>query len=323
MPAPSPFAIDRARHTTPIEARGRLSEAFMLLRATAGLILTLGAREHHGRRSDLLRAFLARLFNEGRRIALNNCSTVVVSHPKSGRTWLRYMLDHLGIHLTYSHQRPAVPPPAGWEGKKIIFLHRDPRDTAVSHWFALTKRRPGGYAGPLSDLLRDPELGLAGVIRFNLFWSGRVGRDGGLILSYEELHADTLDALRRAVAFIRGDPGREPVLREAVVAGRFDNMRAVELSGRGARLYGDVLEPGDQADPDSYKTRQGRIGEWRKHFTPSDAAFADKLLEDCDYFRRMDSPAGCVGGISRSAFSARTIASGGKPPADRDCSARS
>ena len=71
---------------------------------------------------------MARLFNEGRRIALSDRHAIVVSYPKSGRTWLRYMLDHLGIHLIYSHQRPAAQLPAGWEAKKIILLHRDPRD---------------------------------------------------------------------------------------------------------------------------------------------------------------------------------------------------
>ena len=284
-------ALVPPRRAASIGVTARLSAIFMLLRATGGLILTLGAPEHRGRRFALLRASVARLFNEGRRIALSDRDTIVVSHPKSGRTWLRYMLDHLGIHLTYTHQRPALPLLAGLESGKIIFLHRDPRDTAVSHWFALTKRRPGGYAGPLFELLRDPELGLASVIRFNLFWAERIGRGGGLVLSYEELHADTPGALRRAAAFVRGQPGPEAALREAVAAGRFENMRAIELSGRGARLYGDVLEPGDPADPDSYKTRQGEVGGWRRHFTRSDAAFADELLESCDYFRRMGLPA--------------------------------
>lgn len=269
----------------------RWSEIFMLVRATGALILKLGAREHRGRRLALLHTYLARLFNEGRRIALSAPDTIVVSFPKSGRTWLRYMLDHLGIHLTYSHQRPAAPLPHGWEGKKIILLHRDPRDTAVSHWFALTRRRPGGYSASLSELLRDPERGLAGVVRFNLFWKELIGREGGLILSYEVLHADTLDELRKAVAFVRGESGPESVLREAVNAGRFDNMRAIEVSGRGARLYGDVLEPADPADPDSYKTRQGQVGGWRRHFTRADAAFADDLFESFDYFGRMGLPA--------------------------------
>lgn len=273
-----------------MEKMGRLSETFMLLRATGAPILKLGAPEHRGRRIQLLNASVARLFHEGRRIALSNRDTVVVSHPKSGRTWLRYMLDQLGIHLIYTHQPPTLPLPSGWYRKKIIFLHRDPRDTTVSHWFALTKRGPG-YRAPLPELLRDPVIGLAGVVRFNLFWSELLRRHDGLILSYEAFHADTLGELRRAVAFVRGRPTPESALREAVAAGRFDNMRAVEMSGRGARLYGNVLEPGDPADPESYKTREGRVGGWRRHFTRADAAFADDLLEGCDYFRRIDPPA--------------------------------
>jgi hypothetical protein len=258
----------------------------MLVRATGSSILKLGARRHRGKRMALLQASLSRLYHEGRRTALSDPDTVVVSYPKSGRTWLRYMLDQLGIHLTYSHQRPAAPLPAGWQGKRIIFLHRDPRDTSVSHWFALA-RRGSGYGGSLSELLRDPEHGLASVVRNNLFWRELLDRGSGLVLRYEALHADTQRELGRAVAFVRGDPGPEAALREAVAAGRFDNMHAIEVSGRGARLYGDVLEPGDPADPDSYKTREGRVGAWRKHFTRTDAAFADNLLGGCDYYRRM------------------------------------
>jgi len=271
---------------------GRLFDTADLLLRTASHIRRLGAPQHRGRRARELGLHLASLLAEGRRIALRNNSAVVLSWPKSGRTWLRYMLDQIGIHLEYSHRRESEPVPRSWSRKRIILLHRDPRDTTVSHWFAVT-RRGGGYRGTLSEFLRDPEAGLERAMRFNLYWKewlDRGGAGGGLTLSYEGLHADTAGELGRAVAFLRRPAVPEEMLRRAVAAGCFESMHAIEASGRGARLYGDVLTPGDPADPDSFKTREGRVGGWRRHFSPADAAFADALLERHDYFRRMRAP---------------------------------
>lgn len=269
----------------------RLPTLLDLVRGTASHIRRLGAPHHRGKRVERLCQHLAALFAEGRRVALRDTGAVVLSWPKSGRTWLRYMLDQLGIHLEYSHQRESGAFPAGWDRKRIILLHRDPRDTTVSHWFAVT-RRGGGYRGSLSDFLRDPEAGLERAMLFNLFWKERLdlgggGAGGGLTLSYEGLHADTAVELERAVAFLRGPAVPEEKLRRAVAAGRFENMHAVESSGLGARLYGDVLAPDDPADPESFKTREGRVGGWRRHFSPADAAFADALLARHDYLGRM------------------------------------
>lgn len=270
----------------------RLPALVDLVRGAASQIRRLGDPHHRGKRMERLGRHLAGLVAEGRRVVLRDTGTVVLSWPKSGRTWLRYMLDQLGIHLEYSHQREAEALPDGWDRKRIILLHRDPRDTTVSHWFAVT-RRGGGYRGTLSDFLRDPEAGLERAMRFNLHWKewlDRGGAGGALTLSYEGLHADTAGELGRAVAFLRGPAVPEEMLRRAVAAGRFENMHAVESSGRGARLYGDVLTPGDPADPDSFKTREGRVGGWRRHFSAADTAFADALLERHDYFRRMHAP---------------------------------
>jgi len=261
---------------------GRLSDLAYLLRGAASRIA--------GHRSGPLSVELRALLAEAKRVALRNGAAVVLSWPKSGRTWLRFMLDHLGIHLEYTHQRECAPLPRGWDRKRILLVHRDPRDTTVSHWFAAS-RRGGGYRGSLSDFLRDPESGLDRAMRFNLFWKERLDRAGnGLLLSYEALHADTGRELQRAVAFVRGEAVPEEALRRAVAAGRFENMRALEASGLGERLYGDALAPGDPADPDSFKTREGRIGGWRRHFSPADADFAEALLERHDYLRRMLGP---------------------------------
>ena len=58
---------------------------------------------------------------------LNSERGLMVSFPKSGRTWVRVMLDSVNCKLRYTHDGSDLP---------LLFLHRDPRDTAVSGFFS-------------------------------------------------------------------------------------------------------------------------------------------------------------------------------------------
>jgi hypothetical protein len=266
---------------------GRASETAYLLRHTARKVYELRQRDFRGRRLARFAALCSGAANELRRIALRDTGTVVVSYPKSGRTWLRFMLDTIGIHLRYDHHQGALVVPPEWYGKKLLFLHRDPRDTAVSYWFELTKRRPT-LAIALSELLREPSQGLERIVDYNLFWNAAVrSSDRGLVTSYEALQRDTEGELGRIVEFVKGGPADPAALRSAVAAGTFDRMRALEASGQGTALYGGPLDPQDPGDTDSYKTRRGVVGGWREAFSESDAEYAERLLEARDYFGRM------------------------------------
>ena len=65
----------------------------------------------------------------------------LVSFPKSGRTWVRVMLDRLDLPISYNHDgsqyalskdfRNLKPTQGNYQGERIVFLHRDPRDTAA------------------------------------------------------------------------------------------------------------------------------------------------------------------------------------------------
>jgi hypothetical protein len=259
---------------------------FLLLARTT--IYRIRRSGSHDDRGAEIRDALLHFAHQAKRIALRNRRFLVVSRPKSGRTWLRFMLDRLGVYLPYSHPDDRVPLPGEWKGRAILFLHRDPRDTLISSWFAQRKRHGGGSEA-LGDFLRDPEHGLERIVLYNLFWGEYAARSGGLVTSYEALQRDTAAELRRIVRFIRGAPPRETALAEAVKAGSFQEMRALEASGEGARLYGNALTPADYADFDSYKTRRGVVGDWRAHFGPDETARAGEILERHAYFRRMEA----------------------------------
>lgn len=229
-------------------------------------------------------AILAYAGHEGLRILRRRRGVLVLSRGKSGRTWLRFMLDQLGIHLAYTHFEDGPPP--DWTRNRIILLHRDPRDVLVSKWFAVQFRADQRDIG-LGELLEHPDRGLAAIADFNLRWAERIGEArGALILSYETMLADPAATLRRVLAWL-GDERSDEAIGRAVEAGRIDRMRALEASGEGARRYGLALAPGDPARPESFKTRRGGSGGWREHFTPEQALLAERLLAERNYAERM------------------------------------
>ena len=266
---------------------GRISDLGKLARDTVYRLRTRARGDFPTGRSQKHSVILERAGREAKRIALRNTGAIVVSVPKSGRTWLRFMLDRLGLHLEYQHPGGRLAVPDSWRGKKIVFLHRDPRDVLVSVWFH-EYRREGVSRGALSDFMADPRYGLEPIIRTNLAWKRIADASpAGLVLSYEDLQRDTAGALQRVVRFLRGRSSPERKIEEAVAAGRFDRMREAEISGIGARLYGPALEPADPADENSFKTRRGKIGAWKDYFEAEDVEAAEAMLGRYDYFRLM------------------------------------
>ena len=125
---------------------------------------------------------------------------LVLSFPKSGRTWLQVMLDALGIDAEYTHfgsgvhaARPIesiLANPLWCRGRRSLLLVRDPRDTLVSSYFQATRRRRV-YSGEISDFVRDPRFGIDKLARWNLMWA-ELGKTRAqfAIVSYEALHSD-------------------------------------------------------------------------------------------------------------------------------------
>jgi hypothetical protein len=233
----------------------------------------------------------------------------IVSFPKSGRTWLRmligralcqrYGLPEARILETFELTRLAGLLPtvfthdgtsnsegrhlarldrtkAGYRGKKVLLLCRDPRDTAISCFFEATKRKRV-YDGTLSEFLRDPRYGIEKIVAFYESWEGARGvPEALLVVSYEELHADPGKVLRETLAFLGAGDVPERIVADAVDYGRFDNMRRLEQAGGvGA---GTRMRPGDSADASSFKTRKGKVGGFAETLSPEDLAFVNGVM---------------------------------------------
>jgi hypothetical protein len=179
--------------------------------------------------------------------------------------------------------------PKRWSGSRIAFLFRDPRDTAVSSYFQASKRVKQGrrFSGDIHAFIRDPRYGIDKIARFNLLWleSAPLFRDF-MSVSYEGLHEDTEAELSRIIAFATEKAVDPDLVARAVDDGRFDRMRAAELSLGGAKDEQARLGGGDPSDPESLKARRGKVGGWADYFADEDRAYADAVLDRLDYFDR-------------------------------------
>jgi hypothetical protein len=216
---------------------------------------------------------------------------IVLSFPKSGRTWLRVMLDSLGISFKYTHggsshrrglhlRALAFKCPKTFDGK-LIFMHRDPRDTVVSGFFQFTKRMAGGNL-PISHFIRDPRHGIEKIVHFNLGWLRSLqGQSNVHVLSYEELSAHTLQEVTAVLCFM--GKTKMPHLERVIEECRFDNMQKLERDGVFSARYGQYLTPRNPSDPNTFKVRRGVVGGYIDYLGDDDIAWCNAVLERFDY----------------------------------------
>ena len=243
---------------------------------------------------------------------LRNADVVVISHAKSGRTWLATMMSHV-YHRRFGiserellkfdnfHQSdPRVPrilfshdnrkdglhsplfSPRDFRGKKVVLLVRDPRDIAVSAFFqSLRNARKGttaAHAGdPLYAYVADYKLPL--VISFLQRWRDQRGQiEACLVVRYEDLRARPESELARIFDFIEGSANDEEIA-DAVAFASFETMKQREASNFFAS---DKLRPGDPQNPDSFKVRRGKVGGYRGYFDDQQLERLETLMAKAD-----------------------------------------
>ena len=234
----------------------------------------------------------------------------IVSFPKSGRTWLLVMLARLNLPMRYTHAGSGYNVSCHFNdlqiGKKvlfrsrvlsfhfsqrrILFLHRDPRDTAVSGYFQKSLRLGSKSEISMADFIRDPHLGVEKIIIFNLLWLERGCKIKKFkSIGYEALRTHPVNGLANITKWLR--PGRlfDLNMIEAVVQeSSFQKMREQEEKGELTKQYDKKIFGGTVADnPDSYKVRRGKVGGYIDYFSEKDLAYCDELLARYDYFNRV------------------------------------
>jgi hypothetical protein len=221
------------------------------------------------------------------RALLGKPPDAVISFPKSGRTWLRVMLDELSVPMSYTHAGSGhsrakhfseLDTTAARHFRRIVFLHRDPRDTVVSGYYQVD-RRLGKNRGTLSEFIRDPRHGIEKVTSYNTMWLALAGRDPRLLaVSYEQLKSDAVDWVRRILDFL-GQTRDTTQIAEVVARCTFSRMQQREREGSYKAQYGHILAPGESTDPDSYKIRRGVVGGYKDELSAEDIAFCNQVLK--------------------------------------------
>ncbi len=175
--------------------------------------------------------------------------------------------------------------------ERIVLLTRDPRDVAVSFYFQMTERaterelRRKGVSSraavrgmKMIDFLLDPRLGVARVDRFLRGWrQAFADHPDTLIVSYEELRADTGEAFGRVARFL--DPETSAAeIAGAVVFGDFGIMQAREREGF---FNSERLRASGEA-PEGRKVRRGKIGGYRDYLSAGEIGMVDRMLPSPD-----------------------------------------
>lgn len=263
-------------------------------------------------RTRLPRAIDRRLRLGEIRAALARHDHALISFPKTGRTWLRVMLCDVlrekhalpdsdafragkiadmvaGVQgaprIWVSHdddpqwreERHLHHDKSAYRGHRVCFLVRDPRDVIVSLFFQKTKRR-GVPLANARELLYHQVGGLRSLVAFyNIWWRARTVAGGFHLVRYEDMRRDAAGELAKVCDFLGFGALPDGAIGRAVEAASFERMRQAEQSGERS---GHLFKPGDKSDVQSYKTREGKIGGYRTHFSDEDIRWMDAHIAE-------------------------------------------
>ena len=240
-------------------------------------------------------------------------SALVVSVPKSGRTWVRVLMHHYlsgiegvpfvldGAELQSRGLPNVIFTHDLWEHlttrsfkdrargkyllqkglcrhKPIVLLARDPRDVIVSLFFQLTKRTIQ-YRGTLSEMVRDQRYGVRQIVDvMNVWLASWAGQNNFKLLRYEDCRVEPSEAFGSMIRFM-GFTVNSKALERSIEFASFDNMRQMETEGR---FQSGVLRVRDPRDAEAFKVRRGIVGGYPEYLDSEDLKYVETALERLD-----------------------------------------
>jgi hypothetical protein len=235
------------------------------------------------------------LHSPGRNLAVFPDDTFLVSFPKSGNTWARFLIANLvrpngkidfsnvnsvipGPEVTRNRDLIRIPRPRIIKShqyfdpryKQVIYIARDPRDVVVSQYHFQRKRKLVADGFPLSDFVGKF---LAGETCYYGSWgehvnswlSTRHGQRGFLLLRYEDMVADTPRELTKVAEFLNVRATPEGIA-QAVQRSSADTMRQLEKSQ--AQQFSSTKD----TRKDIPFVRAAKAGGWRDELSEQDVA---------------------------------------------------
>ncbi|MDH3976580.1 MAG: sulfotransferase domain-containing protein [Deltaproteobacteria bacterium] len=211
----------------------------------------------------------------------------IVSYPKSGNTWLRFLLCSymLGEQCDFQKGRKLIPDihadskiannlnsPRLLKShsmfndsyKKIIYLVRDGRDVAVSYYWHLIKFKVIPGTLKFSDFLEKFNKG-----EFGGKWSEHViswidSSTQKHVVRYEDLKSDPVNNLFKIIEFLNLDGDLKPDFNRIVQAVdncSLDKMRSIERAQR------DSIPTHKNSNFDIDFVRKGGVGDYQNYFS--------------------------------------------------------
>jgi len=235
------------------------------------------------------------LHRPGRTLVIRPHDVFLVSFPKSGNTWTRFLLANL-LHpdepATFANIHRLIPDPSGTSKRdfdrmpdprvikshecfdprypRVIYIVRDPRDVVLSQYH---------YHRKLKRIADDSPLE-AFVTRFLAGQTCPVGSWGQnvstwlatsensprfLLLRYEDMISDTAGELAKIVSFLQLAVSPEQIA-EAVEKSSANKMRKLEA------MQTDKCELTKGSRTDLSFVRSASAGGWRSELLPAQAA---------------------------------------------------
>ena len=195
----------------------------------------------------------------GRNLKLFPDDTMLVSYPRSGNTWTRFLVANLVFpdrEVSFANIESLIPDTSSQSSRALkrtprprfiktheyfdhryprtIYIVRDPRDVALSYYDFQRKYRQIEDGYPLERYVDDFVSGRLVSAPWGT-WAENVGswihtrsgHPGFLVLRYEDMLADTLGQLSRVADFLRLPPDAQR-LQRAVELSSADRMRKLE-----------------------------------------------------------------------------------------------